>query len=316
MTLDVITLGETLGLVRPLGSGRLRHCRGAELGVGGAESNLAIGVARLGRRAAWIGRVGDDPWGGLVLDELRAEGVDVSGARVDRERPTAVMLKHRDAGGATSVTYLRHGSAGSALCPDDVPIEAVSRARILHVTGITPALSPSAAAAVERAVSIAREAGRLVSFDLNHRARLWSAADAAPVLRELSAAADVVFAGEDEARLIVDAADAEEACRALAALGPAHVVVKRGGAGAVALVDGTLHRVPPARVAHVVDPVGAGDAFAAGYLVGVLEGHPAADALVLAARAGALAVTTPGDWESSPDRAALERADAPTEVER
>lgn len=303
---EVVAIGETLGLIRPLGAGRLRHTLRASLGIGGAESNLAIAVSRLGHRAAWVGRVGADAWGDLILDELRAEGVDVSRARVDPERSTGLMLKHQQVNGATSVTYARRDSAGSALSPVDIPEDLIASGRVLHVSGITPALSPSAAAAVDHAIDLARATGGTVSVDLNYRKRLWNARDAIPALRKLAASADILFAGEDEAALLAGPLTLEQTCEALAAIGPKHVILKRGSLGAIALIRDEVVRVDAAPVAALVDPVGAGDAFDAGYLAAFLEDLNPAASLSLAARVGALAVSGPGDWESVPHRRMLE----------
>ena len=301
-SIEVVTVGETLGLIRPIAPGRLRHTLRASLGIGGAESNLAVGVTRLGHRAAWIGRVGADAWGDLILDELRAEGVDLSRARVDPERPTGLMLKHQQVNGITSVTYARRDSAGSALSPLDIPEDLIAPGRILHVTGITPALSSSAAAAVDYAIDLARVAAATVSVDLNYRKRLWGERDAVPVLRRLAVGADILFAGEDEAALLVGSLALEQTCEALAEIGPRHVILKRGSRGAAAFIDGELLRVDASPVAALADPVGAGDAFAAGYLAGFLEGLEPTASLSLAAHVGALAVSGPGDWESVPHR--------------
>ncbi|MFE3202864.1 sugar kinase [Embleya sp. NPDC059237] len=303
-TPDVVTLGETMVLLRAPHIGPLRHARTLDVATGGAESNLAIGITRLGGRAAWIGRVGDDEFGRLVLAVLGGEGLDTRAAVVDPEAPTGLMVKARRTSAATDVRYYRAGSAGSRLCPDDVDPALVRSARILHVTGITPALSPTARAAVRAAVAEANAAGVPVSLDLNYRRALWSAEDAAGELRALAGHADILFATEDEARLVLKAPDHTpfvDLARELTALGPAQVLLKRGALGAVAIVDGRPHEVPPHRV-HAVDPVGAGDAFAAGYLAELVGGGPVATRLATAAAAGAFAVTVPGDWEGLPRR--------------
>ncbi|RJL34295.1 sugar kinase [Bailinhaonella thermotolerans] len=300
-TPELVTAGETMALLSPPEPGPLRHARSLDLRVGGAESNLAIGAARLGVRAAWIGRVGDDELGRLVRSTLAGEGVDVSHAVTDPAAPTGLMLKERRAAGVTRVTYYRAGSAGSRLEPADIDPELIASARVLHVTGITPALSESARDAVRLAVEAARAAGVAVSVDFNYRARLWPADAAAKELRRLAEAADVLFATEDEARLVVDAPGAEGLAGALSALGPAEVLIKRGGRGAVAYAQGTVHEVPPYPV-DVVDPVGAGDAFGAAYLAELVRGRPVPERLRTAALAGALAVTVPGDWEGLPTR--------------
>ncbi|OLT14359.1 sugar kinase [Pseudonocardia sp. CNS-139] len=301
VTPGLVTVGETLGLLVADDVGPLALARGMRLSMGGAESNVAIGVARLGVAATWVGRLGRDPVGDLVERHLIAERVHCVVVRDDA--PTALMLRERRTGTASNVTYYRHGSAGSRMTPEDLPAGLVEKAGVLHLTGITPALGPGPAATVREAMRRAHAAGVPVSVDLNYRSRLWDAAAASPVFRELAAGADMLFAGDDEARIalgLTDPATApERLADGLAALGPAEVVVKRGRRGATALVDGELVDVPAVPV-HAVDSVGAGDAFVAGYLAGRLTGRDTAERLSMAAVTGALAVTVPGDWEALP----------------
>jgi 2-dehydro-3-deoxygluconokinase len=301
----LVTLGETMALLSSDQVGRLRHASVLRLGIAGAESNVAIGVRRLGLPAAWSGRVGDDELGQLILRQLRAERVDVAAAKVDPEAPTGLMLKEQRTAELARVVYYRRGSAGSRLAPGDLDEATVTGAGVLHLTGITPALSGSARAAVHAAAETARGAGVPVSLDYNYRSALWSAAEAAAELRDLTAAADLVFAGDDEAALVVDERDPAAMAGALARLGPRHAVVKRGADGAVAVVDGAFHAVPSVAV-RAVDSVGAGDAFVAGYLAELLAGSDAAECLATAAACGAFAVTAPGDWEGFPTRDELE----------
>ncbi|WP_205705559.1 sugar kinase [Kineococcus indalonis] len=304
-----------MALARSETPGPLAHARSLALGVGGAESNVAIALARLGTPVTWVGRVGADSLGELVLRELRAEGVDVA-AVVDPDAPTGLMVKERRTGERARVWYYRAGSAGSRLHRDDLPPAALTGAALLHVTGITPALSASAADAVEHAVDTARAAGALVSLDVNHRSALWPAHRAGPVLARLAQRADVVFAGEDEAAMLVGERDGPvRLARALTALGPAQAVVKLGARGAVAVVDGAEHHRPAVPVA-VVDTVGAGDGFVAGYLAELLRGCDAPERLATAVRAGAFACQVPGDWEGAPRRAELPLLDAQDPVSR
>jgi 2-dehydro-3-deoxygluconokinase len=303
MSPEVVTLGETMALLSAPGIGLLRHAASLDLSCGGAESNLATGVARLGHRAAWIGRVGADEFGALVRRTIAAEGVDCR-AVVDPSAPTGLMVKSRRTQSVTQVAYYRSGSAGSRLAPDDVDPALIAGARVVHLTGITPALSPSARAAVRFAAATARESGVPVSLALNYRRALWSPESAATELTELVALSDLVFASEQEAAMLVPGGSAEELAVGLAALGPGQVLVTRGAAGAVAVVDGTVLAAPAHPVA-AVDPVGAGDAFAAGYLSGLLDGEPPDGRLHRAILAGAFAVSVPGDWEGLPSRADL-----------
>ena len=311
-TAGLVTLGETMVLLWPSEVGPLRHAPGLRLGVAGAESNVAIGAVRLGVPATWLGRVGDDEFGQLVTMTLRGQGVQTT-AVVDPDARTGVMVKERRTARATRVLYYRSGSAGSRLCPEDLDPAAIAAGAVLHVTGITTALSSSAREAVFAAVEVARAAGVPVSVDLNYRSALWSADEAGPVLRDLVRAADVVLATEEEARLVVQGADAPALVAALTALGPDQVLIKQGSDGSLSGIDGELHRVA-ARTVDVVDPVGAGDAFGAGYLSGLCRGLPAEERLALATTAGAFAVTVPGDWEGLPSLADLALLDVDEDV--
>lgn len=310
----ILTMGESLGLLRAHGIGTLEHLASMDVAIGGAEGNVAIGLARLGTPATWVGVVGDDGLGQRVVRELRGQGVRVI-ARVNPTAPTAVMLKENPTAGLTRVTYFRSAGAGRTLEPSDV--EALERdgelagIQLVHVTGITPALSESAAAAVRALVDAAHRHGIPVSFDVNHRSRLWTDRDPVPVYRDLVASSDIVFAGEDEAALVVGGTDStvalsdDELIAGLAALGPGEVVLKRGADGATAR-DGDQTLSVPAVPVSVVDSVGAGDAFVAGYLAERVAGEPLAVRLQTAVRAGAFACTGSGDWESAPRRRDLD----------
>jgi 2-dehydro-3-deoxygluconokinase len=311
----LITFGETMGLVTADEPGPLEATRTLALGIGGAESNVAIGVRRLGGCATWFGRVGSDAVGTMIERRLLGEGVR---ALVIRDPGfTGLMVKHRRFGTRVSVDYHRAGSAGSRLRPEDVPADELERAALLHLTGITPALSETARDATLRAVALARQAGVAISLDVNYRSKLWSAEAARPLLRELVAQADVVFAGADEACVVLgDEGTPRELARGLAALGPGEVVLKLGERGCLAAIDGHEDEVP-ARPAAVVDPVGAGDAFVAGYLAERLRQAPPAQRLATAVAAGACAVSVPGDCEGMPWRDELDAlAGAEEEVAR
>jgi 2-dehydro-3-deoxygluconokinase len=305
----LFTFGETMGLVAADGIGSLEYARSFSFGIGGAESNVAIGVARLGQRATWLGRIGSDATGDLIVRRLRAEQVRTLALRDDAF--TGLMVKFRRSGEYLHVDYHRAGSAGSRLGPADIPAAELESADIVHVTGITPALSDSARAAVFQAVETARAAGVIVSVDVNYRAKLWSRFDAGPALRDLVSRADVAFAGPDEATLFVGESAPVDG---LAALGPREVVVKDGARGCEALIDGVRFSLPALPV-RVVDPVGAGDAFVAGYLAERLAGATPRERLQTAVAAGAFAVTVPGDCEGLPSRADLE-AFRPGDVNR
>jgi 2-dehydro-3-deoxygluconokinase len=300
-TFDVVTVGESLGLLTAPQSGRLHHNPTLRLGFGGAESNVAIGVARLGGAAAWIGRLGADSLGELILRELRAEGVHPYPV-LDHDAATALMLKERPHPGTARVSYYRRGQAGSRLRPGDIPAAVVADTRILHVTGISAGLGESARTAAHAAVDAATSAGVTVSFDVNHRSALWSDRQtAATAYLELARRAHIVFAGEDEAELLTGADTPQRQLDALLNLGIGCAVVKRGADGAmVATAESRLSA--PAVTVPVIDTVGAGDAFVAGWLADLARGATLRQCLDTALACGAFACTGEGDWESVPGR--------------
>ena len=308
----VVTIGETMGLFAADTPGA--RPTSFQLRMGGAESNVAIGLARLGVEATWMGRLGADSTADLILRELRAEGVTAS-ATLDPDAPTGLMIKSQPLAGRTRVEYHRKGSAGSRLSPADLDEDAIAEASLLHVTGITHALSESAAAAIDRALDIAEAADIPISFDINHRPTLWRGRDAADIYRAIARRSTIVFAGLDEAALVVDGSTPEELTSRLGDLGAEQVLVKMGAEGCIALVDGQLLEVSAVPIAPV-DTVGAGDAFAAGYLAELLEGGDLETRLTTAVRAGAFACLGYGDWESLPHRSDLGLIEGSDPVQR
>lgn len=276
--------------------------------VAGAESNVAVGVARLGHTVSWAGVVGADPQGEFILRQLRAEGVGVQ-HREDATRRTGVMFLEQRTADVTRAFYYRSGSAGSTLCPEDVDRALQVRPRILHLTGITAALSPESRMAVEYAAEQAAGNGVMVSLDLNYRSKLWSREEARKVLRPLVRHASIVIASDDELGLVAiapaSAKDPESAMVAeLLGLGVREVVVKRGAAGASVHTPDARFDASAVPVTSI-DTVGAGDAFTAGYLSALLDDVDVPGRLQRGTLTGAFAVSTAGDWEGLPVRAEL-----------
>ena len=293
----VLCVGEAMVSLRC--SGRLRLGAPLTTSVAGAESNVAIGLARLGHAVAFVGAVGRDELGALVLRTLRAEGVDVDGVRGDPDRATGVMFREQRTSDVVHVDYVRTGSAGSAI-DDGLVTAALATAPVaLHVSGITPALSPTAAQATARALREARAAGAVTSLDVNYRNRLWSRESATAALAPLLADVDVLFASGDELPLVFPGGVVS-----LAAGGPGEVVVTHGAQGCEAW-DAAAHHHRSAATVTAVDVVGAGDAFVAGYLSARLDGLDLAARLERGTDVAAVAVSTQGDWEGLPTRAEL-----------
>ena len=311
---DVLTIGETLvALSAELGP--MVTARTLTKSIAGAESNVAIGLARLGVHVAALTRVGDDPFGAEIVRTLRAEGIDTSAVTVDPVRPTGLMVKERTTSVTANVWYHRAGSAASALGPEDVDRawDLLGPPRHVHVSGVTLALGDRPRAAVARLVARARDAGAGTSFDANHRRRLWSAADFLAAARPVCEAVADLLCSDDEAVLLTGRTDPDEALLEMAGWGPERVVVRHGadgsrgrqrsssaesGAPCPAVVTRAVTQGP------VVDVVGAGDAYTAGYLAEVLTGADLATAMATGAWAAGYVVSGQGDWEHLPQAVA------------
>lgn len=269
---DLVAIGETM--VAFVSRGDRRRYLAV---TAGAESNVATVMAGLGCRVRWVSRLGDDPLGRLIEDSLAAAGVDVA-VVVDSARPTGAMTKHVTPSGTRS-QYYRSESAARELAPDD--LVRVGRTQWIHVTGITAALSPSAAELVEAIVDRRGAGGGRVSFDFNHRPALWpDAATAAGALLPLARRSDLVFIGDDEAERLFDTTAPEVLAELMLSDGDQQLVLKRG-AGPASVVTGRGSMSVPSLSAEVVDPTGAGDAFAAGYLAATIRDWPVAARLRL-----------------------------------
>lgn len=304
---DLVTIGESLGLVATREPGPWRMQRSAHLSFGGSESNVALGVARLGHSVAWIGRVGDDEFGEMITRELEAEGVLVAGT-VDSLASTAIMLKERRTSDITRVRYYRAGSAGSRLATEDLDVELIAQTRAVHLSMITPALSDSARDAVHTALRIARNAGASTSLDLNYRKALWSLESHRETTLELLPLVDMVFASVGELLSVSGAQDVDRGMQEVVTHGPTAVVTTDGPRGARYVIGGQSGAID-ARTVGVVDTVGAGDAFVAGWLSAQLDGADVAECARTAVLCGAFACTVLGDWEGAPTRSDLQAFD-------
>lgn len=318
---DLLTFGETMVSVRTARPMRLGG--DAQLSIAGSESNVAIGVARLGHDVTWLSAVGNDEPGRLIERTLRAENVGTR-IRFADDAFTGFIAFDQPSHDITRVSYHRRGSAASTLTPDEISAAVTATApRLLHVTGITPALSDTARAATLAAVRTAFAAGIQVSLDVNYRARLWTRPEASTALRELLPHLHTVFASDDELNLLTDAQD--PVADLLTTVNT--VVVTAGGKGAWSHTKATpsseeqpgdaprtevqpgdassaeVHTIhSPALPVTVVDSIGAGDAFVSGYLSATLDNLAPDARLTRATTSGAFCVTAYGDWESLPTR--------------
>jgi 2-dehydro-3-deoxygluconokinase len=301
---DVLTFGETMVLFAPGERERLEFAPAYHASIGGAESNCAIGLARLGHSVCWVSRVGADPFGSRVLKTLRGECVDVSRVEVSANEPTGIMFKEPAPGNSSRIFYYRRNAAAAALRVE--PFESL-QAKYLFVTGITPALSDSNRRLTFDLVDRFRASGTKVVFDPNMRFRLWSADQARPVFLELAKKSDILIPSLAEAEILTGFTEHEHNSMldALRNLGPSQVILKAGDKGAW-YADGEKRGFCQCFPVAEIDPVGAGDAFCAGLLSGLLDGCSLPEAVTRGAALGAFCVSTFGDYHGLPDRSALE----------
>ncbi|WP_327435801.1 sugar kinase [Streptomyces sp. NBC_01201] len=316
-TADVVCLGESMVTFLPSQPGRLADVPSFGRGIGGAESNVACALAAAGHRAKWVGRVGADGFGDHLVDAIAGYGVDTSAVRRDPDRPTGIYFRTATdrATDAHEVAYYRAGSAASAMSPHNVPYDDLLATRVLHLSGITAALSADCLALLHD-LTAARDGRPLVSFDVNHRPGLWREGGTGPeVLLDLARRSDLVFVGEDEAEEAWGVHGTEAIRAALPE--PDVLVVKRGSDGVTVFsrtaagpgagpAQDTATTVPSLRV-DVVAAVGAGDAFAAGFLSATLRDLPVRDRARHGHLMAAAVLTVPGDLTGPPPRAYADR---------
>jgi 2-dehydro-3-deoxygluconokinase len=294
---SVLCVGEALISLTPPPGTPLRDAPDLLISTGGAEVNVAAHLARLGVPTRFAGRVGDDPFGTRLRGTLSDLGVDTRYLEADPDRPTGLYVK--DANGSdTTMRYYRSESAATRY--RHVPREALADVEHIHITGITPALSDDCRQLVEELLGLPDVK---TSFDINYRRALWSPDEAAVTLRELAAQADTVFVGLDEAGDVWGCRSFEDVRRLLPE--PSELVVKDGPREAVAFIGGQVRRVP-APVIDVLEPVGAGDAFAAGYLAAQHHGHDPEDAMRWGHTLAGAVLQVLGDHGVAMDRDQLE----------
>lgn len=298
--MDVVTFGETMVLFTAGSYGPLRFARQFDKSIGGAESNMSIALARLGHQVGWISRLGNDEFGLYIRDFIRGEGVDTSRVQFDSAYPTAVFFKERQIAQEPKVYYYRKGAAASQMSAGDLDEEYISKAKYLHITGITPALSESCKEAVFASIKMARKHGLTVVFDPNIRLKLWSKEQARETLMEIAGLCDIILPGIEEGEILTGETEPGKVAAAFLDKGAKLVVIKLGAKGAFYAEGDQSEFVPGFPVKQIVDPIGAGDGFAAGFLSGLLRGYSYFDAVTLGNRVGAYAVTTVGDVEGYP----------------
>lgn len=268
---EVISIGEPMVEFCAVSRGPLKSIEFFERGWGGDVSNVIVAVSRLGHQSGIMCRVGDDEFGECLLEMWRREGVDVSHVIVEKGSFTAVYFISIREDGGHDFTYYRVNSAASHFSPEDIDLDYISKASVLHVSGITQAISSSCREAAFKAIEVARKDGVSVSYDPNIRLKLWPLNLAKAVVSYTIGMVDFVLLTRDEAKLITGVDDAKDAASRILRMGPRIVALKLGEDGCLIASDDQVVKAPAYKV-EIVDTTGAGDAFDAAFIVGVLEG--------------------------------------------
>jgi 2-dehydro-3-deoxygluconokinase len=301
--MDVVTFGETMvlfssNLVLPL-----EYVHQFNKQVGGAESNVAIGLSQQGHTAGWFSKLGEDAFGRFVQNSIRAEGVDTSRCLFTDEAPTGIFFKERKTGDHVNVYYYRKGSAASHLTPEDLDEEYISQAKILHISGITPALSETAYDTVMKAIGIAKRHHLKISFDPNIRIKLLEASKLRKILLTITKEVDFILTGLDEGEFLTGKNTPETVAETLMSHGAETVIIKIGEKGAYYQTKTDSGYVDGFPVEQVVDPVGAGDGFTSGFLSGILLNESIAESVRRGNAVGSRVIQVNGDIEGLPTRA-------------
>ncbi|WP_216829149.1 sugar kinase [Alkalihalobacterium elongatum] len=304
--MDVVTIGETMALFTPESSGLMRYAHTYTRKFGGSESNVAIGLVRLGHHSGWISRVGDDELGTAMISFIRGEGVDVSEVQVERGGQTGIYFKELRREGDVRVLYYRKHSAASRMSKDDLNEAYIAQAKYLHISGITPALSDSCYEMLKEAVKVAKKHGVTIVFDPNLRKTLWTEEKAKNVLVEFVRESDIVLPGIGEGKFLYGVGDPQLLGERFLKEGPSTCVLKVGAEGAYYFTKDKTEFVPSFNVEKVVDPVGSGDGFCSGFLSGLLDGLNLYDAVRRGNGVGAMVAMVNGDVEGLPDKRDLE----------
>lgn len=312
---DLVTLGEVLLRLSVPSPSRFETTHQLDVQFGGAEANVAAACARLGLRTAWVSSLPENAWGDRVLRELRGHGVDCSSVILRAGcRLGVYFLEYGVPPRPIQVLYDRSDSAFARLTPDMVDWKTVRDARLVHVSGVTPALGENSRALVRRMVEEAAE----VSFDLNYRATLWSPADARSFALSILPRVRYFFLGQAEAESVLQATGkADTIVKRLADLAPnATIALLRGAEGSTVICRGEIREPKVRHDVRVIDPIGAGDAYVAGYLWAALRNRDAQDAVDIASTVAALKCSTWGDIAVIKERDVLDALAGGPDVRR
>lgn len=297
---DVITIGEAMIAFNPVSTGPMKFVNGFEKKVGGAELNFAIGCARLGLKSGWISKLGNDEFGKYIQTFARGEGIDVSRVELVDGYPTSLNFKEIMEDGNVRTFYYRDKSPTLSMTPEDLDESYFQQAKILHITGIFPAINPKNMAIYDRAINLAKKHDVKISFDPNIRLRMWSREEAKQELSKIMPHVDILLAGDEEMDIIIGENEPKAIVEKAKELGVSFVAIKQGEKGSAGYYNGEFIESAPVKAPKVVDTVGAGDGFNAGIIYGISQEWPLERILRFANTIGSMVVGVTGDNEGLP----------------
>ncbi|MFS0674073.1 sugar kinase [Ornithinibacillus sp. 179-J 7C1 HS] len=297
---DIITIGEAMIVFDPSASGPLRFVNSFDRKIGGAELNFAIGCTRLGLKTGWISRLGKDEFGKHIFNFARGEGIDVSQVSFIEGHPTSLNFKEIMEDGSVRTFYYRDKSPTLTITPEDLKESYFKNAKILHLTGIYPAINPVNRQVFEKAIELAKKYNLKISFDPNIRLKLWSKEEASNYLSKFLPQVDILLAGDEEMEIIWGIKDPEAIINKAKEIGISYIAIKQGEEGSVGYYNGEMVTVPAMKAKKVVDTVGAGDGFNAGVIYGFINGWTLRKSLELGNTVGSMVVGIKGDNDGLP----------------
>ncbi|MDR3598372.1 sugar kinase [Clostridium sp.] len=298
--MDVITIGDAMIAMCPKQKGPIIFCNTFERKLGGAELNVAIGCARLGIQSGWISRLGNDDFGKYILKTVRGEGVDISEVKLVDQYPTSVYFREVLADGSSRSFYYREKSPTSTMKSEELNEEYFKQAKILHITGVFPSITKNNQEIILESVRLAKKHNLTVSFDPNIRLKMWTKEEAKVYIEKLLPHVDILLIGDEEIEILLGDTTIEDAIKTFHEYGIEKVIVKKGAKGALGSDGKNVYEVEAIKPKALVDTVGAGDGFAAGFLTSVIKGKTLEECVKFANAVGSLVVGVEGDNEGLP----------------
>ncbi|MDQ0160465.1 sugar kinase [Alkalibacillus salilacus] len=298
---DVITLGEAMIAFNPERTGPMKFVNSFERNIGGAELNVMIGCARLGLDTGYISRLGHDEFGKYILNFARGEGIDVSETELVDGYPTSLNFKEISEDGSVRTFYYRNQSPTLSMTQSDLNEEYIKQAKILHITGIFPAIHDQNLEITREAIRLAKKHDVKVAFDPNIRLKLWTKQQASDIIKSILPDVDLLLAGDEEMEIVLGERDPKKVLELCEPYGIDYIVLKKGADGSVGYANGEYVEADPVKPSKVVDTVGAGDGFDAGFLYSYLHGWSLEKSLDFANTIGSMVVSVKGDNEGLPE---------------